>query len=82
VSLGVLTTGEQLVMMAVSVVLVAVLGWALNLLAGVRVPWWPNRRLTAGDEVGEQMVPWRPATQPVDQSTRLMPLPNLDRPGS
>jgi uncharacterized membrane protein len=82
VSLGVLTSGEQLLMMAASVVLVAVLGWALNLLVGVRVPLWPNRRMTAGDEVGEQMVPWRPASMPADQSTRLMPLPKLDRPGS
>ncbi|HSP38181.1 MAG TPA: HPP family protein [Frankiaceae bacterium] len=76
VSLGVLTTATQLVMMAASVVLVAVLGWALNLLVGVRVPWWPSRRSTEGNEVGEQMpVPWRPAAAASGDATRLFPLP-------
>lgn len=78
VSLGLLTTTKQLVMMGASVVLVALLGWALNLLVGVRVPWWPNRPGGAGNEVGEQMpVPWRPATQVAGEATRIMRRPRL-----
>jgi hypothetical protein len=81
VSLGLLTSTRQLLMMAASVVLVAALGWAANLLVGVRVPAWP-RRMT-GDEVGEQMpVPWRPAApSPADSATRVVPIPqDLRRP--
>jgi hypothetical protein len=82
VSLGVLTTPMQLVMMGASVVLVAMVGWGLNLLVGVRVPWWPNRRISTGDEVGEQMpVPWRPAAQASGDATRVMSLPQFPRSG-
>lgn len=78
VSLGVLTTGRQLAMMAASVVLVALLGWAVNLIAGTRVPWWPDRRMAGGNEVGELLpVPWRPAEQAAGDATRLMPLPDF-----
>jgi hypothetical protein len=74
VSLGVLTTPMQLLMMGASVVLVAIAGWAVNACVGVRVPLWPDRR--TGVEVGEQMpVPWRPAAQGPDSATRLLPLP-------
>lgn len=80
VSLGVLTTPRQLGMMAASVVLVAVLGWAGNLLTGVRVPLWPDRRVAPVNEVGEQMpVPWRPARTDSGASTRVMQLPRLSR---
>lgn len=81
VSLGLLTSNEQLLMMAASVVVVAALGWVGNLAVGVRVPVWP-RRMT-GDEVGEQMpVPWRPAAPlPADSATRLVEVPpELRRP--
>jgi hypothetical protein len=78
VSLGVLTTPTQLAMMAASVVLVALLGWAGNLLVGVRVPWWPDRRYAPANEVGEQMpVPWRPAKTEAGSATRVMQLPHL-----
>lgn len=83
VSLGLLTTNEQLLMMAASVVLVAALGLVLNLLVGVRVPLWPNRRMS-GDEIGEQMpVPWTPVSSSSGDATRVMPLPGkLPRPTS
>ncbi len=62
VSLGLLTTNRQLLMMAASVVLIALAGWALNRLTGVRVPLW--RRPGAGppSDVGEVIPPpWYPA---------------------
>jgi hypothetical protein len=81
VSLGLLTSNTQLVMMALSVVIVAMLGWAANLLVGVRVPLWPHRKLR-GDEIGEQMpVPWTPVATSASESTRVMQVPQeLRRP--
>jgi hypothetical protein len=78
VSLGVLTSGRQLAMMAGSVVLVALLGWAINLLVGTQVPWWPDRTSPAHD-VGEQLpVPWTPAVIAADSATRITPLPHFE----
>ena len=78
VSLGLLTSTMQLTMMALSVALVALVGWATNLLVGVRVPWWPNRKLSTGDEVGERMpVPWKPAAVEAGAATTVMPLPDF-----
>jgi hypothetical protein len=78
VSLGLLTTTMQLTMMALSVVLVALVGWAVNLLVGVRVPWWPSRRVSTGDEVGEQMtVPWTPAVLDAGAATSIMKIPDF-----
>ncbi len=63
VSLGLLTTNRQLVMMAASVLLVAVAGWGLNLLAGVRVPLWRKAGSRPPSDVGEVIPPpWYPAT--------------------
>lgn len=81
VSLGLLTSTMQLTMMALSVVLVALVGWAVNLVVGVRVPWWPNRRISTGNEVGEQMpLPWKPAVHDPGAATTVMSLPEV-RPG-
>jgi hypothetical protein len=78
VSLGVLTTGRQLAMMAASVVLVALLGWAINLLFGTQVPWWPDRHTSPAQDIGEQLpVPWVPVVTPADGATRLLTLPHL-----
>jgi CBS-domain-containing membrane protein len=65
VSLGLLTTDKQLLMMGASVVLVAVAGFGLNLVAGIRVPLWrkPGRRPPS--DVGEVIPPpWYPAVSP------------------
>ncbi len=64
VSLGLLTTDRQLVMMGASVALVAVAGAALNFLVGVRVPLW-KRPAGSGppSDVGEVIPPpWYPVT--------------------
>ncbi len=78
VSLGLLTSTMQLAMMALSVVLVALIGWATNLVVGVRVPMWPDRRTATGDEVGERMpVPWKPASVDAGSATTVMPRPDF-----
>ncbi|HEX4018879.1 MAG TPA: HPP family protein [Frankiaceae bacterium] len=61
VSLGLLTTNKQLLMMAASVALVAVAGWALNGLTGVRVPIWRKPGSRPPSDVGEVIPPpWYP----------------------
>ncbi len=61
VSLGLLTTNRQLMMMAASVALVAVAGWALNLPTGVRVPLWRKPGSRPPSDVGEVIPPpWTP----------------------
>jgi CBS domain-containing membrane protein len=79
VSLGLLTTGRQLTMMAASVVLVAALGWAVNLLVGVRVPVWPSWSRSVPNEVGETIAtlpPWRPVPVPTAQPFAADGTPN------
>jgi hypothetical protein len=78
VSLGLLTTDKQLLMMGASTVLVGVAGWGLNLLTGVRVPIW-GRRGAPPSDVGEIIPPpWYPATTPPDTTTRVMPRPQFN----
>ncbi len=73
VSLGLLTTDRQLVMMAASVLLVAVAGWGLNLLAGVRVPLWRKAGSRPPSDVGEVIPPpWYPATVEPAGLTQVM----------
>ena len=64
VSLGLLTTNRQLLMMAASVVLVAAAGWALNRLTGVRVPLWRKPGDRPPSDVGEVIPPpWYPVSR-------------------
>jgi CBS-domain-containing membrane protein len=70
VSLGLLTTNKQLLMMAASVLLVAVAGWALNLITGVRVPLWRKPGSRPPSDVGEIIPPpWYPAQVPDARSS-------------
>ncbi len=69
VSLGLLTTSRQLLMMAASVALIALAGWALNRLTGVRVPLWRKPGAGPASDVGEVIPPpWYPAA-PVPSAT-------------
>jgi CBS-domain-containing membrane protein len=62
VSLGLLTTNKQLLMMAASIALIAASGWALNGLTGVRVPLWSKPGTHPPGDVGEVIPPpWYPA---------------------
>jgi hypothetical protein len=64
VSLGLLTTNKQLLMMAGSVALIAVAGWALNRLTGVHVPLWRKAGSRPPSDVGEIIPPpWYPVPQ-------------------
>jgi hypothetical protein len=64
VSLGLLTTNKQLLMMAGSVALIAVAGWALNGLVGLRVPLWRKPGSRPPSDVGEVIPPpWYPVPQ-------------------
>jgi hypothetical protein len=61
VSLGLLTTNKQLLMMGASVALIAVAGLALNWLTGVRVPLWRRPGAGPASDVGEVIPPpWYP----------------------
>jgi CBS-domain-containing membrane protein len=78
VSLGLLTTNKQLLMMAASVLLVAIAGWGYNLIAGVNVPLWRKPGSRPPSDVGEVIPPpWRPASNGPAQPTQVM-----RRPGS
>jgi CBS-domain-containing membrane protein len=57
VSLGLLTTNKQLLMMAASVALIAVAGWAVNRLTGVHVPLWRKPGTRPASDVGEVIPP-------------------------
>jgi CBS-domain-containing membrane protein len=64
VSLGLLTTNKQLLMMAGSVALIAVAGWGLNRLTGVHVPLWRKAGSRPPSDVGEIIPPpWYPVPQ-------------------
>jgi CBS-domain-containing membrane protein len=81
VSLGLLTTDKQLLMMAASVALVAVAGWALNLLTGVSVPLWRKPGSRPPSDVGEVIpLPWQPATGAAGATT-VMRRPGQIPPG-
>jgi CBS-domain-containing membrane protein len=76
VSLGLLTTDKQLGMMGASVVLVAVAGWGLNLVTGVRVPLWRKPGGRPPSDVGEVIPPpWYPArpAQPLSPGSPTPP---------
>jgi CBS-domain-containing membrane protein len=76
VSLGLLTTNKQLLMMAVSVLLVAVAGWGYNLIAGVQVPLWRKPGSRPPSDVGEVIPPpWGPASHGPAQPTQVMRRP-------
>lgn len=76
VSLGLLTTNMQLLMMAASVPLVAVAGWALNRLVGLRVPLWRKPGSRPPSDVGELIPPpWHPAVTGAAGTTQVMPRP-------
>lgn len=78
VSLGVLTTSKQLMMMAASVALVAVAGWALNLLCGVRVPLWRKAGSRPPSDVGEVIPPlWYPVVVAPTGLTQIVKRPPL-----
>jgi hypothetical protein len=66
-------------MMGASAVLVAVAGWALNLLTGVWVPLWG--RHAPPHDVGEIIPPpWYPAVVEPETATRVMRRPQFDPP--
>lgn len=81
VSLGLLTTNKQLLMMGASVALIAVAGAALNFLTGVQVPLWSRRGSGPPSDVGEVIPPpWHPVpTPPVAPShaTQVMQRPTF-----
>ncbi len=79
VSLGLLTTNKQLVMMGASVALIAAAGWALNFLTGVRVPLWRKAGSRPPSDVGEVIPPpWYPVPAPLvapSNATQVMTRP-------
>jgi CBS-domain-containing membrane protein len=86
VSLGLLTTNKQLLMMGASVALIAVAGLALNFLTGVRVPLWRKAGSGPPSDVGEVIPPpWYPAPVPPvapANATQIMTRPPGFGPGT
>jgi hypothetical protein len=73
VSLGLLTTNKQLLMMAASVLLLAIAGWALNWPVGVRVPLWRKPGSRPPSDIGEVIPPpWYPASQLSPGATQIL----------
>lgn len=85
VSLGLLTTNKQLLMMGASVALIAVAGLALNFVTGVRVPLWRKAGSGPPSDVGEVIPPpWYPVPAPPvapTSATQIMTRPPGIGPG-
>jgi CBS-domain-containing membrane protein len=76
VSLGLLTTNKQLEMMGLSIVLIAVAGFGLNLVAGIHVPLWRKPGLRPPSDVGEVIPPpWYPVDTTSSAATQIMTRP-------
>ena len=74
VSLGLLTTNKQLLMMGASVALIAVAGLALNFLTGVHVPLWRRPGVGPPSDVGEVIPPpWYPVADPTRRAVERDP---------
>lgn len=77
VSLGLLTTNKQLLMMAASVLLLAIAGWAFNFLVGVRVPLWRRPGSRPPSDIGEVIPPpWYPASRLSAGATQIPGYPH------
>jgi CBS-domain-containing membrane protein len=76
VSLGLLTTNKQLEMMGLSIVLIAVAGFGLNLVAGIYVPLWRKPGSRPPSDVGEVLPPpWYPVNTAPSAATQIMTRP-------
>jgi CBS-domain-containing membrane protein len=76
VSLGLLTTNKQLLMMALSILLIAISGWALNMLVRIHVPLWRKPGSRPPSDVGEVLPPpWYPVRTAPTGATQIMTRP-------